>query len=500
MFYLRYLGAELRRRKGRTILTASCLAFGVALVVAVTSLSSGLDNAQAEVLDPLTGVGTEMSVARPLAAPDPSAQGDPSQGLSKREQKQLEKERGGGPVALDNLGKPGTKFDTYQYMTSDLSFPAAKVKDIAAVDGVAATSAGLTVNVTHVSGTVPKESATADAGGAPGAPPSGGTATGGPPDSVNFDSLSVSGVDVSDPDLGLVTTDQIVDGTYFTGTGKGQAVLSQSYANEQKLKVGDTVKVTDQKLDVVGISSGTVGGQSSSVYMELGALQKLSDLDGRVNAVEVQATDSAAVDSVAKRIESSFKNSEVTTASDLADQVSGSLVDAKNLSGKLGTALAVVALLGAFGIASLVTLSSVNKRTRELGTLKALGWRQSLVVRQVAGESVVQGLIGGIAGAVLGIGAAAAIGAAGISLDASLATTAASSGFPGGPGGTGGGPPGLGQAAEAVASTVSLNAPVSLGVIALAIGLAVLGGLVAGTAGGMRTARLRPSEALRSVE
>ena len=170
MFYLRYLGAELRRRKGRTILTASCLAFGVALVVAVTALSSGLDDAQAEVLDPLTGVGTEMSVARPLAVPDPSAQGDPSQGLSKREQKQLERERGGGPVALDDLGKPGSKFDTYQYMTSDLSFPAAKAKDIAAVDGVAATSAGLTVNVTHISGKVPKESATPDAGGVPGAP------------------------------------------------------------------------------------------------------------------------------------------------------------------------------------------------------------------------------------------------------------------------------------------------------------------------------------------
>ena len=212
-------------------------------------------------------------------------------------------------------------------------------------------------------------------------------------------------------------------------------MLSQSYANEQELKVGDTVKVADRKLDVVGISGGTVGGQSSSVYMELGALQKLADLDGRVNAVEVQATDSTVVDSVAERIEASFNDSEVTTASDLADQVSGSLVDAKNLSGKLGTALAVVALLGAFGIASLVTLSSVNKRTRELGTLKALGWRQSLVVRQVAGESVVQGLIGGVAGAVLGIGAAAAIGAAGISLDASLATGAAVSGFPGGPGG-----------------------------------------------------------------
>ena len=67
MFYIRYIGAELGRRKGRTILTALGLAIGVGLVVTVSALSKGLDNAQNEVLKPLTGVGTDMSVTRPLS-------------------------------------------------------------------------------------------------------------------------------------------------------------------------------------------------------------------------------------------------------------------------------------------------------------------------------------------------------------------------------------------------------------------------------------------------
>src|SRR3954451_131738 len=66
VFYLSYVGAELRRRKGRTVLTALGLAVGVGLVVTVTALSSGLDDAQSKVLKPLTGVGTDMSVSRPL--------------------------------------------------------------------------------------------------------------------------------------------------------------------------------------------------------------------------------------------------------------------------------------------------------------------------------------------------------------------------------------------------------------------------------------------------
>ena len=57
----------------------------------------------------------------------------------------------------------------------------------------------------------------------------------------------------------------------------------------------------------------------------------------------------------------------------LDDRVGGSLVDAKNLSNDLGTALAIVALAAAFLIASLLTLSSVTKRIRELAIPPA--WR-----------------------------------------------------------------------------------------------------------------------------
>jgi ABC-type antimicrobial peptide transport system permease subunit len=58
MFFLSYALAELRRRRGRTILTALGLAVGVGLVVTVNALSTGLDHAQRTVLAPLTSVGT----------------------------------------------------------------------------------------------------------------------------------------------------------------------------------------------------------------------------------------------------------------------------------------------------------------------------------------------------------------------------------------------------------------------------------------------------------
>jgi ABC-type antimicrobial peptide transport system permease subunit len=183
----------------------------------------------------------------------------------------------------------------------------------------------------------------------------------------------------------------------------------------------------------------------------------------------------------------------VTTAKDLADRVGGSLVDAKNLSNDLGTALAIVALAAAFLIASLLTLSSVTKRIRELGTLKALGWPQRLVVRQVAGESLAQGAIGGLVGVIIGIGGAALVSAVSPSLTASVAQAA--------PAGGGAFAQAFGQGAVTPGSqSVALNAPIDPGLLLLAVALALAGGLIAGAVGGLRAARLRPADALRHID
>jgi putative ABC transport system permease protein len=220
-----------------------------------------------------------------------------------------------------------------------------------------------------------------------------------------------------------------------------------------------------------------------------------------VNAVQVRAESTDDVAPVEKAIGSTLAGASVTTASDLADRVGGSLADAKSLSSKLGTALTIVALAAAFLIASLLTLSSVTKRIRELGTLKALGWPGRHVVRQVTGESLAQGALGGVFGALIGIGGAALVTALAPTLEATVAAQQDAGGpVRQGPGG-GGGVFGLGRTPITSGSeTITLDAPVDLGLIALAIGLALLGGLIAGTVGGLRASRLRPADALRHID
>jgi ABC-type lipoprotein release transport system permease subunit len=315
----------------------------------------------------------------------------------------------------------------------------------------------------------------------------------GPGAGIEFSDRTVSGVDVRKPDLAPVTPDQITTGSYFANRpadARGEAVVDLAFARQDGIGVGDQVSVSGAHFKVVGLAAAPLGGDASDVYLELGRLQELGDREGRVNRIQVRATSSEAVAGLAGRIEAQIGGAEVVTAADLADRVGGSLEDAENLSSKLGTALAIVALLAAFLIATLLTLSSVQKRTRELGTLKALGWRQRLVIRQVAGESLVQGALGGLLGAATGVAGAAIIDAIGPTLEASVEQQA----------GSGGSGP-FGQGNVAVGSTdVVLGAPVDPALLALAIALAIVGGLLAGAAGGWRVARLRPAAALRSAE
>ncbi len=476
MFYVSYMFSELRRRKGRTVLTALGLALGIGVVVTVGALSTGLDRAQAKVLAPLTGIGTDLSVTRPIKF----GNNGPA-GLSATERQQLQKENGGARFGLRGLGKPGSHFSRDDFVSaSQLSFSQSEVAKIRALDGVKSASGSLTLTSLHIEGTVPTQSG----GGRFQAP-----GPGGPPNSINATPRTITGIDRSRPSIAPLTPGQITSGRYLKA--KDEAVLNLAYAQRNNIKLGDTIKVSGKTFKVVGFAQMPLGGQASDIYVDLATLQKLSNRVGRVNTIQVRATSSKKVTAVAAAIKRSFSGASVTTAKDLADRVSGSLVDAKNLTSKLGLALEIVGLAAAFLIACLLTLASVTKRVRELGTLKALGWPQRLVVRQVTGEALVQGVLGGIVGVALGIGAAGVITYVSPSLQATVAQAATQ------------GPRiiAFGQGSVSSGSTkVSLGAPVSIGLILLAVGLAVAGGLLSGAVGGLRAARLRPADALRHVD
>jgi ABC-type antimicrobial peptide transport system permease subunit len=269
--------------------------------------------------------------------------------------------------------------------------------------------------------------------------------------------------------------------------------------------------VAGKNFKVVGIVSEPAGASPSDVYIPLAAAQSLTtpSMSGKVNSIYVAATSAADITTVSKEISKALPSASVTTSSNLASEVTGSLASTSSLANNLGKWLAIAVLIAAFLLASLLTMGAVSRRVREFGTLKALGWRSRRVIGQVMGEAIVMGIAGGIAGVGLGYLGATLVARLSPALSASVGQTTGSAtpggarAFGGGGGGLGGG--GGGGFRRTTASTghtvlVHLTAPVTIDAIVAAVLLAVAGGLIAGIFGGWRAARLRPAAALARVE
>jgi ABC-type antimicrobial peptide transport system permease subunit len=580
VFHLTYLRRELRRRLGRTVLTALGLALGVGLVIAIIGVSQGLDDAQGEVLAPLSSVGTDILVTRVAGAQQQGTGSTTSTtvtgpggaggffgrrdgGLNQQDTQALLAENQNVVTDLAKLGKPGDKFTRDFFLSATLvSFPQDAVAQIGKLPGVSSSVGGLVQLAEHQTGTVPQIVATIQTGGQTftqtvrpdpmtdaerqafrqclqskgvqlgqgGAGDGGGGFRGGgggpggnpafddclparfrefraqfttplqtirqvvdpPSTDISSQSYTAAGVDPADPKVGLVTDEQLTEGRWLAKGASDEVLLNVAYANTKSLHVGSTLPINGTDYKVVGLVRPTLTGSTADVYFPLATLQSLAGKDGRVTQVLVKADGSKDVDAVAKRIRTLLPGAEVVTTAALAGQVSGSLADAHNLANRLGGALAVIVLLAAFAIAVLLTLSSIGKRVREIGTLRAIGWSKARVVRQLVGESVGIALIGGV----VGVGVGAAIASLVHVLSPSL--TATTTGVPGLAGSS------LsqlfGQATNAAHTTrVTLTAPLHPATLLLGVGFALVGGLLAGAVGGWRAARLAPAVALRNL-
>ncbi|MBP0459846.1 ABC transporter permease [Streptomyces montanisoli] len=505
--FVTYLRRELRRRRRAALVIASGLALGIALVIVVSSVTSGMNKAQDKVLQSLYGLGTDMTVTK---AASPPSSGSGSSGRPKFSFKGQDKDDD-STQSTDRVMVQG--FQTLADTT---------VTKVKGQHGVASAVGGLSLNVLKVNGQFKRGQVAPGQGGAGqpgrgsngGSGGSGGSAGGGQVQgggaSFDVDSYTVYGTDVTDSTLGPLTSSKLTKGRTFktSETNADVALVDSSYAKQKSLAVGKTLTVHGTKFKVIGIATADSGDAAADVYIPLKKAQTLADTKAKVTTVYVKASDSQQIDAVKSAIRKNVPGTTVTTSADLASTVSGSLSTASGLASDVGRWLSIAVLVAAFLVAGLLTSSAVRRRVREFGTLKALGWKSGRVTRQVMGEALVNGLMGGVLGIVLGLVGAYVVSAISPTLTAQLAGGSGGSGGGGGFGGNGGGfggggaggPGGPGRQLAAKAVQVSLTAPVSLSVIAVAVGLAVAGGLIAGGFGGWRASRLRPADALRRIE
>jgi macrolide transport system ATP-binding/permease protein len=156
--------------------------------------------------------------------------------------------------------------------------------------------------------------------------------------------------------------------------------------------------------------------QFDSYAGRLNALGTSAKIKGKINAIYAKASDADSIDSAIDQLTRTLRarhhvaagKSDDFTVSNLAD-IARASADASEVMTLLLAAVASISLLvGGIGIMNIM-LVSVTERTREIGIRMAIGARRMHILQQFLVESVLLSVMGGAAGAILGIVASKAI-------------------------------------------------------------------------------------------
>jgi putative ABC transport system permease protein len=244
--------------------------------------------------------------------------------------------------------------------------------------------------------------------------------------------------------------------------GQPEVMLGDALAGNLSKKTGDSLEIQGTNFSVVGIYHGGSALEADAVVMPLDELQQLSSLQGKVAAFHVRlkpAPSGESPEAYVKRaqaeIETALPGLHATPAAERA--ANNQLV---GLAHAVAWGTSTIAMMvGILGIVNTMAMS-VFERTREIGILRALGWKSWNILLLIQTEAGVLGLVGGLLGICVGWGALRLLSV-------------------------------LPQTASVVSASVS---PLHL---LEALGIAIFSGLVAGAVPAWRGAHLSPVEALR---
>ncbi|MBV8140867.1 MAG: ABC transporter permease, partial [Verrucomicrobia bacterium] len=177
-------------------------------------------------------------------------------------------------------------------------------------------------------------------------------------------------------------------------------LLGRTAADVLKKKVGDTIEIETGELSVVGIVDGDAWVENGSIILALPVLQKITGNAGKINAVDIRVTPSTSAGEVQLLCEQIDKLVPEARAVVASENITDSEVYRMAQAMSWGTSLLAV-LVGVLGVMNTM-LMTVFERTQEICVLLALGWQRHRIIRMVLWESATLGLLGGLAGALIG--------------------------------------------------------------------------------------------------
>ena len=261
----------------------------------------------------------------------------------------------------------------------------------------------------------------------------------------------------------------VVEGRAIDENEADVAVLGKALFDALNASLGSEVRVNARppkennvNLTVLGVYETGVFVTDRGLYAPIEVTRNITESIGEVSSILIKADDPNNVEAISSEIAILFPETRVVAISTITERTSQLL---NTLTVFLGT-LGIVALVaGSFGVINTM-LISVIERTREIGTMKAIGAKNSTVLEVFVSEAFLLGCLGGIAGVAVGALASTVIA----NLSINILPTAG-----------------------------NVSPLLTLSNIALSFLLGLATGVVAGLYPAWRAARMKPVEALKHV-
>jgi putative ABC transport system permease protein len=293
---------------------------------------------------------------------------------------------------------------------------------------------------------------------------------------------TIMGVDLAQPSLGPVKVKDWLNSGRFPKK-EGEVVLEKHYAKFHHTQIGGTVEINGHPFNVVGLLEIKEGSQiaSANIYLPLQDAQNL--LGGESNGVNIaylRLKNPSLLSQVKTTIARQIHGVSVASSDSFLELMGG----VSKISDQFSFVVSIIALGGAVFLIIKAMLSSLVERSREIGILKAVGWTERDVQKQLMGEVFLQSLLGGVFGIVMGYFFSYLLGFLSIPVSTPWELNLL---------------PAFAKDTAAAAQTVRLPVSISARLTAVSLALSLVAGAMASYFMGRRTSRMKPAEILRNM-
>lgn len=190
---------------------------------------------------------------------------------------------------------------------------------------------------------------------------------------------------------------EIIEGRAYDNAD--EVIIGKIAIKNKNLKIGDLIELNKKNYKIVGVFESGVTYQDSGVITTIQESQRIQGITDKVTMVMVKVADNYNVKEVARKVEETDKD--FISIINLEDY--NTVDQGAKAMDAVSWAISLLAIvIGGIGVMNTIIMS-VFERTREIGVLRAIGWKRRQIITMILSESIIIGILAAVIGIIMGL-------------------------------------------------------------------------------------------------